>query len=53
MNEKRKQEIGDYILGRTLGTGTTGKVKLAIKKGTSEEFAIKIIKKSVFKFSYR
>jgi BR serine/threonine kinase len=48
MMEERQQEIGDYILGRTLGTGTTGKVKLATKKGTSEEYAIKIIKKASF-----
>ena len=48
MSEERQQEIGDYILGRTLGTGTTGKVKLATKKGTNQQYAIKIIKKSMF-----
>lgn len=47
MNE-RKHEVGDYILGRTLGAGTTGKVKLAVHKETNKQVAIKIIKKSLF-----
>ncbi|OHT08413.1 CAMK family protein kinase [Tritrichomonas foetus] len=44
----RRQEVGDYILGRTLGSGTTGKVKVAERKDTGEQVAIKIIKKSQF-----
>ena len=44
----RKQEVGDYIIGRTLGSGTTGKVKVAERKETGEQVAIKIIKKSQF-----
>jgi BR serine/threonine kinase len=40
--------IGDYIAGETLGSGTTGKVKLASHKVTGEQVAIKIIKKSLF-----
>ncbi|KAH0789483.1 CAMK family protein kinase [Histomonas meleagridis] len=47
MNE-RIQEIGEYRLGRTLGSGTTGKVKLAVHKDTNAQYAIKIIKKSMF-----
>ena len=48
MIQQRHQEIGDYILGHTLGSGTTGKVKIAEKKETGEKFAIKIIKKAQF-----
>jgi BR serine/threonine kinase len=40
--------VGDYILGRTLGSGTTGKVKLGRHKHTDQLVAIKIIKKSQF-----
>ena len=41
-------EIGPYVIVRTLGSGTTGKVKLAVHKETQEEVAIKIIRKSDF-----
>ena len=41
-------EIGPYIIVRTLGSGTTGKVKLAVHKDTHEEVAIKIIHKADF-----
>lgn len=44
----RRQEVGDYILGRTIGSGTTGKVKLAERSDTGEQVAIKIIKKAQF-----
>ena len=43
-----QQEVGEYILGRTLGSGTTGKVKIAVHKETGQQVAIKIIKKSQF-----
>ena len=39
------ETVGDYVLGKTLGKGTTGKVKLAFHKKTNAEVAIKIIKK--------
>ena len=42
------QTIGNYILGQTLGSGTTGKVKLAEKIDDHSKVAIKIIKKSFF-----
>lgn len=48
MFQEKQQEVGDYIVGRTIGSGTTGKVKLATKKGTADQVAIKIIKKSSF-----
>lgn len=44
----KNQEIGNYIINKTLGTGTTGKVKLATSKTTGQQVAIKIIKKSQF-----
>lgn len=40
--------VGNYIFMRTLGEGTTGKVKLAMNKETNENVAIKIIPKSSF-----
>ena len=41
-------EVGPYILSHTLGEGTTGKVKLAYHKETSQQVAIKIIPKISF-----
>jgi BR serine/threonine kinase len=41
--------IGDYVLGHSLGVGSTGKVRLARHHITGEEVAVKIIKKSLFK----
>ena len=46
--EHQSVEIGPYRVVRTLGSGTTGTVKLAVHKDTNEEVAIKIIKKSDF-----
>lgn len=40
--------VGLYILDRTLGTGATGKVKLAKHSKTGEKVGIKIIKKELF-----
>jgi 5'-AMP-activated protein kinase catalytic alpha subunit len=37
--------IGDYILVKTLGEGTFGKVKLAVHSVTQEKVAIKILEK--------
>ncbi|PRP84551.1 hypothetical protein PROFUN_05886 [Planoprotostelium fungivorum] len=37
--------IGPFVLGKTLGTGTTGKVKLAFHKETGARVAVKIIDK--------
>mmetsp|Transcript_21187 Transcript_21187/g.36379 ORF Transcript_21187/g.36379 Transcript_21187/m.36379 type:complete len:717 (+) Transcript_21187:149-2299(+) len=39
------QHIGPFILGKTLGVGSTGKVKLGIHKDTGQKVAIKIVKK--------
>jgi len=41
-------DIGDYKVIRTLGSGTTGKVKLAQNKVTGDFVAIKIIKRATF-----
>jgi BR serine/threonine kinase len=40
--------VGLYNLERTLGTGATGKVKLARHSKTGEEVGVKIIKKELF-----
>jgi len=37
--------VGPFVLGKTLGTGTTGKVKLAFEKETGFKVAVKIINK--------
>jgi BR serine/threonine kinase len=44
---QRGQEIAGYVLGRTLGSGATGKVKHATHRETHEQVAIKIIEKSM------
>ena len=41
--------IGNYIMGKTIGKGTFGKVKLGVHKQTQEKVAIKILeKKQIF-----
>lgn len=45
MNNK-PVEIGNYRIIGTLGSGQSGKVKLAVNKTTNDSYAIKIIKKS-------
>ena len=42
------QTIGNYEIMQTLGTGTTGKVKLGKAKDSDQKVAIKIIKKALF-----
>jgi serine/threonine protein kinase len=39
---KDEKQIGSYLLGKTIGEGTFGKVKLATHKYTNENVAIKI-----------
>ncbi|KAI8075467.1 kinase-like domain-containing protein [Gilbertella persicaria] len=43
---KKKKEIGDYILCKTIGRGASGRVKLGIHKQTGEKVAIKMISRS-------
>lgn len=42
-SEKKKKHVGEYELGRTLGEGAFGKVKLGTNIFTGEQVAIKII----------
>ena len=47
----KKVEISDYILNRTIGTGTFGRVKLGKIKNEDKYVAIKILKKNkIIKF---
>ena len=48
MDETAGSSIGDYKVIRTLGSGTTCKVKLAQNTQDGEYYAIKIVKKSHF-----
>ena len=48
MKPKGKNQIGQYNILKTLGVGTTGKVKLGQHQNTGELVAIKIIKKIDF-----
>lgn len=43
------KKIGDYILGKSLGKGTFGKVKMGIHEPTNEKVAIKILEKAKIK----
>jgi BR serine/threonine kinase len=48
MGSVQRIEIGPYILDKTLGSGTTNKVNLAMNQETKELVAIKIIPKALF-----
>jgi protein kinase A len=39
-------DLSHYEVKQTLGTGSFGRVRLALKKGTSEYYALKILKKN-------
>lgn len=41
--------IGPYMLGKTIGEGTFGKVKIAVHAPTGERVAVKILEKSRIK----
>ncbi|CAO3589543.1 unnamed protein product [Absidia cylindrospora] len=45
-NIRQKKDVGDYWLGKTIGRGASGRVKLGIHKHTGEKVAIKIIARS-------
>ena len=47
-SDENISNVGLYNLERTLGTGATGKVKLARHSKTGEEVGVKIIKKELF-----
>ncbi|KAI9142762.1 kinase-like domain-containing protein [Paraphysoderma sedebokerense] len=40
---KNRKMIGNYMLGSTIGAGSMGKVKVAVRMDTKEKFAVKII----------
>jgi 5'-AMP-activated protein kinase catalytic alpha subunit len=44
-------KVGQYLLGKTIGKGTFGKVKLGIHGPTGEKVAIKVLEKSRIKDS--
>ncbi len=44
-SKEKEKKIGNYILGKTIGEGTFGKVKLANHTLTGEKVAIKILVK--------
>ena len=46
--EQAPQNFGPYIMVKSIGEGTTGKVKLAIERATNKQYAIKVISKSLF-----
>lgn len=44
--EESHTEIGNYLLGKTVGEGTFGKVKTAVHQPTGQIVAVKVIVKS-------
>jgi 5'-AMP-activated protein kinase catalytic alpha subunit len=45
----KQQSIGNYEIGKTIGRGTFGKVKLGTHKLTTEKVAVKILEKDRIK----
>ena len=45
----KTKTVGHYIIGKTIGEGTFGKVKLAIHIPTSEKVAVKVLEKKKIK----
>ena len=45
-DEKKNLQLSDFNIGVTLGTGSFGRVKVAIHKKSSNVYAIKMLKKS-------
>ncbi|ETV92363.1 CAMK/CAMKL/AMPK protein kinase [Aphanomyces invadans] len=43
--DSQGQVIGDYVLGKTIGRGTFGKVKIGMHLSTGEKVAVKILEK--------
>ena len=43
---KGRKMVGNYILGKTIGEGTFGKVKIAVHIPTGEKVAVKVLEKS-------
>lgn len=48
-SDKSSSSVTQYLLGKTLGEGTFGKVKLGTHILTGEKVAIKILEKSKIK----
>jgi len=44
-----RKVVGQYMIGKTIGEGTFGKVKIAIHLPTGEKVAVKILEKSRIK----
>eukprot|EP01064_Diplonema_japonicum_P002144 TRINITY_DN11375_c0_g2_i1.p1 TRINITY_DN11375_c0_g2~~TRINITY_DN11375_c0_g2_i1.p1 ORF type:complete len:276 (+),score=15.74 TRINITY_DN11375_c0_g2_i1:62-889(+) len=51
MTSEKQVFVGPYILGRTLGRGCSGKVKIGFHKQTGVKAAVKIVKKAVMQES--
>ena len=45
MTKKKSRSIGHYIIGKNIGEGTFGKVKLGTHNITGEKVAVKILEK--------
>jgi serine/threonine protein kinase len=43
------RQVGNYVLSRTLGEGTFGKVKLGVHSLTGEKVAVKVLEKDRIK----
>ena len=49
VNSEKRKVVGSYMLGKTIGEGTFGKVKIAVHMPTGEKVAVKILEKSKIK----
>jgi 5'-AMP-activated protein kinase catalytic alpha subunit len=49
LNDNKLKVVGNYNIGKTIGQGTFGKVKLGFHDYTNEKVAVKILEKDRIK----
>jgi hypothetical protein len=49
VKKRKAKQVNQYLIGKTIGKGSFGKVKLVVDQNTKEQLAMKIMSKSLLK----